>query len=65
MSKFKITWPDGTEEEITQEDCSTVEEYEMCRFGSSRNPDTKVELIQEAPETDTTTSTDTDTDTDK
>lgn len=42
--KFKITWPDGQAEVVEQSDCSTVDQYINCRFGSQGAGEATVEL---------------------
>ena len=52
MATFKLTWADGTVEEVNQSDRDTVEGYIDCRFGASYDPKKcKVELVgaEEAP----------------
>lgn len=50
MAKFQITWPDGKVEVVEQSDCSTVDQYINCRFGSNGSGEAKVELSAPLPE---------------
>jgi hypothetical protein len=52
MSKFHIVWPDGTEEDAVHDDCSTVEEFINCRFGSSDSSKAKITLVEEEVKTE-------------
>lgn len=44
MAKFLVTYADGSQKTEEQSDCSTVEQFINCRFGSADISDVKVEL---------------------
>ena len=50
MAQFNVTYKDGTEKVEEQSDCSTVEQFINCRFGSADTSSVKVTLVgEEAP----------------
>lgn len=49
MATFNVTYPDGTKRTETQSDCSTMEQFINCRFGSADTSKVKVELEGAAP----------------
>ena len=52
MAQFDVTYPDGTQKLEEQSDCSTVEQFRNCRFGSCDSSQVKVELVvDKSPET--------------
>jgi len=50
MAKFLVTYADGSQKTEEQSDCSTVEQFINCRFGTADTSGVKVELEgEEAP----------------